>query len=344
MIGKDVLGGGRRRIVFMKIKLAHRFEDVVSIDNLLLAWREFLAGKRGRKDTQEFSFNLMDNIISLHNDLANFTYKHGKYQAFRINDPKPRSIHKASVIDRLLHHAVYRVLYLFFDKIFASDSFSCRNLKGTHRAINRFRSFAYKESENNRCTCWVLKCDIKKFFENIDHGILLEILKNYIPDKNIIWLLERVIYSFSAAPGQGLPLGNLTSQLFVNIYMNEFDQFVKHKLKAKYYIRYADDFVVLSQDKSWLEEILPKMGDFLLEKLKLNLHPNKIFIKTLSSGVDFLCWVNFTDHRVLRTTTKRRMLKRIKNNPEQETLNSYLGLMKHGNTFKLKNVVKSSQC
>src|SRR3989344_1516356 len=137
-------GGGGRRIVFLKIKLAHRFEDVFSIDNLLLAWREFLAGKRGRKDTQEFSFNLMDNIISLHNDLANFTYKHGKYQAFRINDPKPRSIHKASVIDRLLHHAVYRVLYLFFDKIFASDSFSCRNLKGTHRAINRFRSLALR--------------------------------------------------------------------------------------------------------------------------------------------------------------------------------------------------------
>ena len=126
--------------------------------------------------------------------------------------------------------------------------------------------------------------------------------------------------------------------------MNEFDQFVKHNLKAKYYIRYADDFVVLYQDRSWLEEILPQMEDFLLEKLKLNLHPNKIFIKTLSSGVDFLGWVNFTDHRVLRTTTKRRMLKRIKNNPEQETLNSYLGLMKHGNTFKLKNVVKSSQC
>ena len=340
MIDKDVLGGGGRRVVFMKIKLAHKFEDIVSIDNLLLAWREFLAGKRGRKDTQEFSFNLMDNMISLYNDLENFTYKHGKYQAFKINDPKPRNIHKASVRDRLLHHAIYRVLYPFFDKIFASDSFSCRNFKGTHRAANRFRSFAYKESENNRYTCWVLKCDIRKFFENIDHEILLEILKKYIPDKNIVWPLERVIYSFSAGFGRGLPLGNLTSQLFVNIYMNEFDQFVKHNLKARYYIRYADDFVVLSHDKAWLEELLPKMGDFLEERLKLNLHPDKIFIKTLASGIDFLGWIHFPDHRVLRTTTKRGMFKRVKENPTSETTNSYLGLLKHGNTFKLKRRVE----
>ena len=320
----------------MKIKLAHKFEDIVSIDNLLLAWREFLAGKRGRKDTQEFSFNLMNNIISLHNDLENFTYKHGKYQAFHINDPKPRQIHKSLVRDRLLHHAIYIILYPFFDRVFISDSFSCRNKKGTHKALNRFRNFSYKVSKNNTKTCWVLKCDIRKFFENIDHEILLGILKKYILDRNIIWLLERVIYSFSAATGRGLPLGNLTSQLFVNIYMNEFDQFAKHNLKAKYYVRYADDFVVLSQDKSWLEEMLPKMGDFLEENLKLEIHPDKVFIKTLNSGVDFLGWVNFSDHRVLRTTTKKRMFKRIVSSGASETVNSYLGLMKHGNTFKLR--------
>src|SRR3989344_6098385 len=161
----------------MKIKLAHKFEDIVSIDNLLLAWREFLAGKRGRKDTQEFSFNLMNNIISLHNDLENFTYKHGKYQAFHINDPKPRQIHKSLVRDRLLHHAIYIILYPFFDRVFISDSFSCRNKKGTHKALNRFRNFSYKVSKNNTKTCWVLKCDIRKFFENINHEILLGILK-----------------------------------------------------------------------------------------------------------------------------------------------------------------------
>jgi len=308
-----------------------------------LAWKEFITGKKKRKDVQEFERYLMSNLISLHDNFANKIYAHSAYEAFNISDPKPRHIHKAKVRDRLLHHAIYRILYPFFDRTFISDSFSCRLNKGTHRALNRFKIFAQKVSRNHRKTCWVLKCDIRKFFENIDHEILLTILKGYIPDKNIVWLLEKVIRSFLSAPGRGLPLGNLTSQLFVNIYMNEFDQFIKHNLKAKYYIRYADDFVVLSNDKAWLEELLPKIADFLSEKLKLEIHPDKVFIKTLASGVDFLGWVHFPDFRVLRTTTKRRMFKRIKENTKPETINSYLGLLKHGNTFKLRNMVKSSQ-
>ncbi len=283
----------------------------------------------------------MDNIIQLHQELANHTYNHSPYQAFRINDPKPRKVHKSLVRDRLLHHAIYRQLYPFFDRTFIADSFSCRIGKGTHKALNRFRQFGYEVSKNNTQTCWILKCDIRKFFENINHEILSAILKRYIPDQNIIWLLERVIFSFSSAPGRGLPLGNLTSQLFVNIYMNEFDQFVKHKLKAEHYIRYADDFVIFSDDKSWLEELLPKISGFLSERLKLNIHPDKVFIKTIASGVDFLGWVHFPNHRVLRTTTKKRMMKRIKENLRPETMNSYLGLLKHGNTNKIKSVIKS---
>src|SRR3989344_330374 len=326
-------GGGLRRIEFI-----HSYEDIISLDNLLLAWQEFIKGKCSRKDVQEFSLDLMDNIISLHRDLANHTYKHGEYQAFNINDPKPRNIHKASVRDRLLHHAVYRILYPLFDRTFVSDSFSCRVNKGTHKALNRFRSFFRKVSKNNTKTCWVLKCDIKKFFENIDHQILLAILRKYIFDKSIIGLLERIIRSFLSAQGRGLPLGNLTSQLFVNIYMNKFDQFVKHGLRVKYYIRYADDFVILSQDKDMLYEILIKIGDFLSEELQLKLHPNKIFIKTLFFGVDFLGWVHFPDHRVLRTATKRRMISKLKTNRSRETLSSYLGLLKHGNSYKIRKM------
>lgn len=285
--------------------------------------------------------NLMDNILSLHRELKNKTYKHGGYQAFNINDPKPRNIHKASVRDRLLHHAIYRILYPFFDRGFIADSFSCRNNKGTHKALGRFRYFIRKASQNNTKTCWVLKCDIKRFFENINHNVLIGILKEYVPDKDIIGLLEKVIVSFSSKkPNIGLPLGNLTSQLLVNIYMNEFDQFVKHRLKAKYYIRYADDFVFLSDDKGWLKKQTPLIKGFLWQKLRLKLHPNKVFIKTIASGVDFLGWVNFPDHRVLRTTTKRRMMKNLKINEKIGTISSYLGLLKHGNTYKLrKNVL-----
>ncbi|OGZ29575.1 MAG: hypothetical protein A2835_00160 [Candidatus Niyogibacteria bacterium RIFCSPHIGHO2_01_FULL_45_28] len=320
----------------MKIKLGHNFEEIIGVENLLEAWQEFVRGKRAKRDVQEFSLRLMNNIFSLHQDLANHTYKHGAYQAFKINDPKPRDIHKASVRDRLLHHAVYRKLYPFFERVFIADSFSCRLGKGTHKAINRFRAFAYKVGKNNTKTCWILKCDIKKFFASIDHKILKEILAKHIADKNTLWLLDEIIDSFRSVREEvGLPLGNLTSQLLVNIYMNEFDRFVKHKLKAKFYIRYADDFILLSDDRKWLEDRVEPIKELLKNNLKLEIHENKIQIKTLSSGVDFLGWVHFPDHRVLRTKTKKRMFKRITVSSAPETMNSYLGLLKHGNTKKI---------
>jgi RNA-directed DNA polymerase len=303
---------------------------------LLEAWREFLPGKRAKRDVQEFQLRLMDNILALHADLMNGNYRHGGYHAFNISDPKPRNIHKAAVRDRLLHHAIYRQLYPLFDRTFIADSFSCRDNKGTHAAMERFRTFHRRVSRNNTRNCWVLKCDIKKFFANINHTVLTEILRSYIPDEKIIKLLEGIIESFSSGtPNKGLPLGNLTSQLFVNIYMNEFDQFIKHRLRAKHYIRYADDFVILSTNRQWLEIILTEIKYFLGNRLKLQLHPDKLFLKTLASGIDFLGWVHFPDHRVLRTATKRRMIKRIAENPTDETLASYRGLLKHGNAHKI---------
>ena len=203
--------------------------------------------------------------------------------------------------------------------------------------MNRFRSFATKVSRSHMRTCWVLKCDIKKFFASIDQNTLLEIVASRILDARVVSLIAEVVGSFhSTEEGKGLPLGNLTSQLLVNIYMNEFDQFVKHKLKAKYYIRYADDFVVLSHNREWLVGISRYIDLFLREHLKLDLHPDKVFIKTLASGVDFLGWIHFPDHRVLRTTTKRRMLKRIAQNPQETTVASYKGLLRHGNSWKLQ--------
>ncbi|MFH1225740.1 MAG: reverse transcriptase/maturase family protein [bacterium] len=328
----------------MKIQLINKFEDIVSMENLLEAWQEFIKGKRSRQDVQEFELNLMANIFSLHYDLVNHTYEHGDYQAFKINDPKPRNIHKASVRDRLLHHALYRILYPFFDKTFIADSYSCRLDKGTHKAINRFRYLSYKTSQNRTKTAWVLKCDIRKFFASVDQAILMEIIKKYITDQDIIWLISQIVFSFqSTAKGKGLPLGNLTSQLFANVYLNQFDQFIKHKIKAKHYIRYADDFVILSQNKKWLERIIPEIRDYLENNLRLQLHPNKISIKTMASGVDYLGWVNFPGHRVLRTATKRKMFRNLKAKAgNNETIQSYLGLLGHGNARKLES--KISNC
>lgn len=320
-----------------KIQVPSAYKDIVCLENLLDAWKEFLSGKRLRKDVQQFELNLMGNVISLHRDLATKQYKHSAYMAFNISDPKPRNIHKAAVRDRLLHHAIYRILYPFFDRTFIADSYSCRVGKGTHKAMDRFREYGYKVSKNHLRTAWVLKCDIRKFFVSINHATLIAILERSIPDKDIIWLLSRIIQSFySTRDGVGLPLGNLTSQLLVNIYMNEFDQFVRHTLKARWYVRYADDFVFLSEDEKWLQEILLRMRDFLQNRLQLELHPQKVSISTIASGIDFLGWVHFPDHRVLRTTTRRRMTRRLKEHPTNETLQSYLGFLSHGNTFNLR--------
>lgn len=293
-------------------------------------------GKRKRRDVTEFSLHLFDHIVSLHHDLVNRRYHHGSYQAFCVNDSKLRDIHKASVRDRLLHHAIYRILYPFFDRKFIFDSYSCRKDKGTHRAINRFRIFARKVSRNYTGAIWVVKGDIRKFFANIDHEILIAILKKYINDANTMWLLEEIISSFSIGnTSKGLPLGNLTSQLLVNIYMNEFDQFVKRKLKATYYIRYADDFVIFHRSKNYLIALIPQLQSYLHDELKLTLHPNKLFIKPLSLGIDFLGWIHFPYHRVLRTSTKRRMFTTLQQNNSKKSLASYRGLLKHGNTYKL---------
>lgn len=338
-------GGGQFCKFIFFIMSYFTYKNIISLENLLQAWKEFLNGKRSRKDVQEFERNLMEHIISLHQDLSTKTYKHSSYTAFKINDPKPREIHKASVRDRLLHHAIYRRLYPFFNKMFIADSFSCRLDKGTHKAMNRLKKFSYKVSRNNRKTIFVLKCDVRKFFANIDHEILKKMLFKTIFDTDTLWLLAQVIDSFFSQKHiyaiadmckRGLPLGNLTSQLLVNIYMNELDQYVKNKLKVKYYVRFADDFVVLGNDKKYLENLLLQISNFLEKELKLQLHPNKVSIKSFASGVDFLGWVHFPKHRVLRTSTKRRMFKNLKKNCKPETAQSYLGMLKHGNARQIE--------
>lgn len=308
------------------------------MENLFNAWREFLRNKRGRKDIEQFSLHLTDNILTLHQELADRTYQHGPYKAFRINDPKPRDIHKAIVRDRLLHHAIYRVLYPYFDPKFIFDSYSCRKSKGTHLAINRFREYARSVSKNHTRTIWVLKCDVRKFFANINHQILGNILKKHIKSGNTILLLSKVVRSFHTKnrPDIGLPLGNLTSQLLVNIYMNEFDHFFKREMKVAHYVRYADDFVILHENKEYLQNLLPKISWFLETRLKLSLHPDKVFIKTLASGVDFLGWIHFPHHRMPRTSTKKRMFRNLDQSTKEESLTSYLGLLGHGDTYELR--------
>ncbi|OGG61422.1 hypothetical protein A3I46_01965 [Candidatus Kaiserbacteria bacterium RIFCSPLOWO2_02_FULL_54_13] len=319
----------------------HTYNSIITIENLLLTWERFLRGKKKKKDVIAFQAELSTHIASLYRDLKNKTYTHGPYSAFNISDPKPRNIHKASVRDRVVHHLLYRELYWYFHGRFIFGSYSCRNDKGTHKALDRFRSFARKASKNHTRTCYVLKCDVKKFFASIDHTVLMRILGRHIADPDIRWLLTHIIESFhTTAPNVGLPLGNLTSQLLVNVYMNEFDQYVKHTLKQKYYIRYADDFVFLSRDRNDLRETLRYIVVFLSGHLKLTLHPDKVSITTFASGVDFLGWVHFPHHRQIRTSTKRKIIRMMEGYPKRGTISSYRGLLQHGNTYRLQKRLK----
>lgn len=335
--------------------IASEYLEFISLEQPFQAWREFRKGKRKRKDVQTFERNLEDNIFNLHQSLKDKTYRHGGYYSFYVQDPKLRHIHKAIVADRVIHHLLYKYLYKLFDKDFIYDSYSCRLNKGTHKGVERLEKLARKVSKNYTGECWSLKCDIKKFFASVDHEILLKLFKNKIKDPNIIWLLEQVIDSFHSDRGMGLgiPLGNLTSQVFANIYMNELDQFIKHKLRVKYYLRYADDFVFLHPDRKILESYIGPTQQFLNDRLKLELHPKKIIFRKLKWGVDFLGYTVLPYYRLVRTKTKRRMLKkirnkvidlrkaRISNSSFNQTLQSYYGIMKHAKSYKLDQKLKN---
>ncbi len=315
------------------------FNNITSVENLLGAWWEFKRGKNKKIDILQFEFNLESELFAIRDELVSKSYKNIPYEDFYVYDPKRRHIHKAHVRDRIVHQAIYRVLYKIFDLTFIYDSYACRNNKGTHKGVNRLQEFIRKESKNHTRTVWVLKCDISKFFDSIDHNILKKILFKKIFDENTKWIIQNIIGSFEKNSGVGLPLGNVTSQLFANIYLNEFDQFVKHTLKSKYYIRYCDDFIIASHSKPLLEENILKIILFLEENLKLRLHPRKVSISKSLQGIDFLGYVVFPHHRVLRTNTKKRMFRILKNGSTNNVVQSYLGVLQHCKGYTISKYI-----
>lgn len=318
----------------MKSSLAS-FETITSAENLFDAWNKFRRGKGKRYDILNFEHCLEQNIFELQKDLRTGRYEHGQYTPFRICDPKQRQIHKAKVRDRLVHQAITNVIEPVFEREFIYDSFSCRKGKGTHSGGRRLRYFLEKTSWRGRRPAYALKCDIGKFFASVDHVKLLSLLSNRIADTETIKLLEKVIASFEYSPGKGLPLGNLTSQLFANIYMHQFDFFAKHRLRQKYYIRYCDDFVIVDANRKHLVDLIEPIKQFLETELELQLHPRKITIRSFSQGVDFLGYISKPYCTLLRTQTKHRLLAKV----NHANLSSYLGVLSHSNSFELRQQV-----
>jgi retron-type reverse transcriptase len=278
-------------------------------------------------------------------------WKPDPYAIFFVQDPKLRKIHKESVRDRVLYQALYRVLYQIFDSSFVHDIYSSRNFRGTHAGVARLEEFSRKMTSNHTRSAFALKCDIRKFFDSIDHKILFELISEKIENKKLLELIWEIIDSFHHTKGKGLPLGNVTSQLFANIYMNRFDQYIKHVLKARYYIRYCDDFVILDQSQGSLETMIPDISSFLLKELSLDLHPRKVEIRKIIQGIDFLGYVAKPYYRVLRTSTKNRLIRKIKENKKlydsgqiakekfDAIVASYLGMLSHCRAKSIKSSI-----
>ncbi len=329
-------GGGEIGVIH-NIHVDGLFDRFVSIENLFSAWELFRKGKRRRKDVMTFERHLEDNLFALQEELVAGAYRHSPYEPFTIHDPKQRTIHKATVKDRVVHQAIVNIIESLFEPKFIHDSYSCRVNKGTHAAVKRLRTFLRKASKNNTRTVYALKCDIRKFFASVDHEILKGLLRKPIANVGIMQLFENIIDSFQVSPGMGIPLGNLTSQLFANIYLHELDWFVKQGLGIRYYLRYCDDFVLVADSLVSCEELTEQIDTFLHDRLHTRLHPNKVHIRTWNQGVDFLGYVSLPHATILRPSTERRALR----NATVNNASSYLGLCKHANAYLIEKMIRN---
>ena len=294
----------------------HLYPKVFCIRNLVLAWRKARKYKTKKDYVLEFEANLRENLLKLHEELKRGTYSPLPLKTFVLRDPKTRVISKSAFRDRIVHHAIINVLEPIFEKIFIYDSCANRKGKGNLFAIKRFDKFKRKVSENgllasgvfddNYVKGYCLKADIRHYFQEVNHEVLLNIIRRKIDDEIAIDLVRKILINGQNKKGIGMPLGNLTSQFFANVYLNEFDYFIKHELKVRYYLRYVDDFVILHHSKAQLEEWKQKINEFLNNELKIELHPEKSKVIPLSKGIDFVGFRNFYCFKLLR---KRNILK-----------------------------------
>jgi hypothetical protein len=246
--------------------------------------------------------------------LQNRVYRHGGYREFVVIDSKKRTIKAAPFRDRVVHHALCNIIEPILDRSFIFDSYACRVGKGTHRAVLRLERFiralrgprGLDQQPPLRVYC--LKCDVAQYFASINHVALLRILERRIRDPEVRWLIREIIGSHAT----GIPIGNLTSQLFANVYLNELDHYVKRVLRVRFYLRYMDDFLILGRDKRELHELKELIRTFLRDQLALTLHPKKAEVFPIDQGIDFLGYVIIGNRRLLRRSTVRRFLKRQK--------------------------------
>ncbi|MBI4146598.1 hypothetical protein HY489_04645 [Candidatus Woesearchaeota archaeon] len=322
------------------------YDEICDYKNLESAFKKARKGKTKRMYVKAFEALLEDNLLKLQHELVNHTYSPRPLESFILRDGKTRRISRSDFRDRVVHHALCNVIEPILEKGFIFDSFANRKGKGVLKALERFDFFKRKVSKNHTRECFVLKADIRRYFDNVDHNKLLQIIAKRLSDERMLWLIRQILGNFKTTEGKGMPLGNLTSQFFANVYLNWLDQFVKHILKARYYIRYVDDFVILSNSKAELEFYKRQIGDFLEDHLLLQLHPDKSRIIKLQQGVPFLGMRVFPFHRLLlrknldKFKRKWRVFgKHLDSENYDETyvfIEGWLAFAKTANTFGLR--------
>jgi len=336
------------------------YSDISDFQNLLVAFKKASKGKRSKPAVATFEVNLEKELLRLERELREKTYRPGSYRSFYIHDPKKRLISAAPFRDRVVHHAVCNVIEPLFECTFIHDSYANRKGKGTHKAIERYQHYARQYK-------YVLKCDIRKFFPSIDHAILKQELRWKLACPDTLWLLDLIIDASNPQephapffPGddlftpqqrrRGLPIGNLTSQFWANVYMNRFDHFVKEELRVPGYIRYVDDFVLFHNSPSVLAEYRQAVQHYLV-RLRLLAHPNKTHIHATQRGVPFLGFQIHPYYRVLqkrKTHRFRRYFHRLLGKYEsgalpalslEQSLNSWLGHVRFGQSRRLERYI-----
>lgn len=285
------------------------YSQIISWDNIYLAYKKAAKGRYYRQDVLIFNSKLEENLLLIKKQLKEEKYHFGPYRKRIIHEPKRRAISIAPFSDRIVHHAICQIIEPFFDKGFIFDTYACRLNKGNQAATKRLRNWLASLK-----FVWAWQGDIYHYFSSIDQQILLGEISKFFNDQKIVKLLGKVIASYTDETGRqvGLPIGNLTSQLFANIYLNPLDQFIKRVLKQQYYIRYMDDLLILSNDQEQLKKSWLEIDSFLLNKLKLTLHPKKVQIVKIENGFNFLGYRHFINYYRPKKETFKRFFQRIK--------------------------------
>lgn len=297
--------------------------------------------KRYRPDVLEFEANREDNLFQAIEVLKDGTYQPGEYRVFKVREPKERIIMALPFFDRVIQHMIVNFIEPIFEKRFLFHSYACRKGKGVHEASKTLSKWLYELEVVQGKKIYAIKGDIHHYFQSVSHDILKAEIRRYISDKALLKILDRIIdHNGIFPPGVGIPVGNLTSQLFANVYLNKLDQFVKHELKVKYYVRYMDDFIILSEDPAELRRLLAIIEEFLRRELRLELNP-KTTILAAKNGINFVGYIHYKDHKKIRKDARRRLTKLLKafetGEVEQEyfdrSIESRFGHMEHADTY-----------